>query len=148
MATHICWSTLAQVMACCLRASGHYLKHKCSLTWWRHQMEIFSALLAMCAGNPHGEFPTQRPVTRSFDVFFDLRRSKWLSKQSWGGGQRVEAQVLINMVTSSNGNIFRVTGHVGNELKHKCSLTWWRHQMEIFSALLAMWATSWSTSAH
>ena len=28
-----------------------------------------------------GEFPTQRPVTRSFDVFFDLRPNKWLSKQ-------------------------------------------------------------------
>ena len=31
-----------------------------------------------------GEFPTQRPVTRSFDVFFDLRRNKPLSKQPWG----------------------------------------------------------------
>ena len=31
-----------------------------------------------------GEFPTQRPVTRSFDVFFDRRLNKWLSKQSWG----------------------------------------------------------------
>ena len=30
-----------------------------------------------------GEFPTQRPVTRSFDVYFDLRPNKWLSKQSW-----------------------------------------------------------------
>ena len=35
-----------------------------------------------------GEFPPppppQRPVTRSFDVFFDLRLDKRLSKQSWG----------------------------------------------------------------
>ena len=31
-----------------------------------------------------GEFPTQRPVTRSFGVFFDLRLNKWLSKQPWG----------------------------------------------------------------
>ena len=30
------------------------------------------------------EFPTQRPVTRSFDTFFDLRLNKQLSKQSWG----------------------------------------------------------------
>ena len=28
-----------------------------------------------------GELPTQRPVTRSFDVFFDLRLNKRLSKQ-------------------------------------------------------------------
>ena len=31
-----------------------------------------------------GEFPAQRPVTRSFDVFFDLRPNKRLSKQPWG----------------------------------------------------------------
>ena len=49
-------------------------------------METFSALLAIYAGNlpVSGEFPAQRPVTRSFDIFFDLRRDKRLSKQSWG----------------------------------------------------------------
>ena len=49
-------------------------------------METFSALLAICAGNSPvpGEFPTQRPVTRSFDAYFDLGRNKRLSKQSWG----------------------------------------------------------------
>ena len=49
-------------------------------------METFSALLAICAGNSPvtGEFPAQRPVTRSFDVFFDLRLNERLSKQSWG----------------------------------------------------------------
>ena len=31
-----------------------------------------------------GEFASQRPVTQSFDVFFDLRLNKRLSKQSWG----------------------------------------------------------------
>ena len=31
-----------------------------------------------------GEFPSQRPVTRSFDVFFDLRLNKRLCKQLWG----------------------------------------------------------------
>ena len=30
-----------------------------------------------------GEFPTQRPVMWSFDVFFDLHLNKWLSKQQW-----------------------------------------------------------------
>ena len=49
-------------------------------------MEIFSALLAICAGNSPvtGEFPTQRPMTRSFDVYFDLRPNERLSKQWWG----------------------------------------------------------------
>ena len=52
----------------------------------RHQMKTFSALLALCAGNSPvpGEFPAQRPVPRCFDVFFDLRLDKRLSKQSWG----------------------------------------------------------------
>ena len=56
------------------------------IAWWRHQMEPFSALLALCAGNSPitGEFPTQRPVMRSFDIFFNLRLNKRLSKQSWG----------------------------------------------------------------
>ena len=31
-----------------------------------------------------GEFPAQRPVTRSFNVFFDLHLNKRLSKQPWG----------------------------------------------------------------
>ena len=57
-----------------------------SCSWWRYQMETFFALLALCAGNSTvtGEFPAQRPVTRSFDVFFDLCLNKRLSKRSWG----------------------------------------------------------------
>ena len=53
-------------------------------SWWRHQMETYSALLATCVGNSPvtGELPSQRPVTRSFDVFFDLCLNKRLSKQS------------------------------------------------------------------
>ena len=43
-------------------------------------METFSALLALCAGNSPvtGEFPAQRPVTRSFDFFFN-----WVWINSW-----------------------------------------------------------------
>ena len=41
------------------------------------------ALLSLCEGNPPatGGFPSQRSVTRSFGVFFDLHLNKWLSKQ-------------------------------------------------------------------
>ena len=54
-------------------------------TWWRHQMKTFSALLVLCPGNSlvTGEFPSQRPVTWSFGVFFDLRLNKRLNKHSW-----------------------------------------------------------------
>ena len=44
---------------------------------------IFHATGLLC-GEFTGEFPAQRPGTRSFDVFFDLRRNKQLSKQSRG----------------------------------------------------------------
>ena len=59
---------------------------KHSTSWWRHQMETFFVLLALCAGNSPVtvEFPVQRPVTRRFDVFFDLCLNKRLSKQ-WRG---------------------------------------------------------------
>ena len=35
--------------------------------WWRHQMETF---------------PAQRPVTRSFDIFFDLHLNKSISESN------------------------------------------------------------------
>ena len=47
-------------------------------------METFSALLALCWGNPPltGVFPSQRTVTWGFGVSFNLRLNKRLSKQS------------------------------------------------------------------
>ena len=62
------------------------IKTQSTNSWWRHQMETFSALLTICAGNSPvpGEFPAQRPVMRSFDVLFDLRLNKPLSKREAG----------------------------------------------------------------
>ena len=53
-------------------------------SWWCHQMETFSALLVLCEGNPMviGGFPSQRPVMRSFGVFFDLCWNVWFETQS------------------------------------------------------------------
>ena len=55
-------------------------------SWWRHQMETFSPLRALCLDNSPvaRELRSQRPVMQSFDVFFDLRLNERLSKQSWG----------------------------------------------------------------
>ena len=63
-----------------------FLSRRYRFSWWRHQMETFPALLPICAGNSPvtDEFPAQWPVTRSFDVFFDLRLNKRLSKQLRG----------------------------------------------------------------
>ena len=53
-------------------------------SWRRHQMETYSVLLAICDGNPPvtGGFPSQMPVTRSFDVFFNVLQNTLLSIQS------------------------------------------------------------------
>ena len=50
-------------------------------TWWRHQMETFSALLALCAENSPvtGEFPSQMPMTRIVDVSFICALNRRLS---------------------------------------------------------------------
>ena len=55
-------------------------------SWWRRQIESLSALLALCVGNSPvtGEFPSQRPVKRSFDVSLICALNKRLSKQWWG----------------------------------------------------------------
>ena len=79
-------------------------------SWWRHQMKRFSALLALCAGNSPvtGEFPAQRPVTRSFDVSFDLCMKKWLSKQSRGWWFETQSWSLWR---HSNDCVCQMIGH-------------------------------------
>ena len=70
-------------------------------------METFSALLAICAGNSpvNGEFPSQRPVTWSFDVFFDLRLNRRLSKQSWGWWFETPSWALWRQCYGSSGKL-------------------------------------------
>ena len=90
-----------------------------SSPWWRHQMETFSALLALCAGNSQAPDETQ----------YHLTSSEWLSSLGWLMATAVShpdkirrhsdldgsAPYLIPMMTSSNGNIFRVTGPLCGE---------------------------------
>ena len=69
------------------------MKHM--INWWTVITSFFmmtssNGNIFRVTGSLCGEFtgpcecPTQRPVTRSFDVFFDLRLNKRLSKQPWG----------------------------------------------------------------
>ena len=65
-------------------------------------MEIFPALLAICEGNPPvtGGFPPQKPVTRSFDAFFDLRLNKQFNKNRDAGDfRRHRAHYYITVMT-------------------------------------------------
>ena len=80
------WKSLANHTPWSLIMNVNHLVIPLHTSWWRHQMETFFALLAFCVGNSPltSEFPTQRPVTRSFDVFFGLRLNKRFSKQSSG----------------------------------------------------------------
>ena len=69
-------------------------------------METFSALLAICAGNSSvpGEFPTQRPVTRSFDVFVDLRLwiNGWVNNREAGDLSRYRAHYDVTVIITEN----------------------------------------------
>ena len=73
-------------------------------------MELFSALLAICAGYSPGpgEFPAQRSVPGSFDVFFDLRLNKRLSKQSGGWWFETLSCPLWRQCNGLYGNASRV----------------------------------------
>ena len=81
------------------------------LQWWRHQMETFSVFLTLCVGNSvTGEFPSQRPVTRSVDVLFDLRLNERLSKQDAGDFRRHRTDYDVTvMVKLSVENQFILT---------------------------------------
>ena len=77
-------------------------------SWWRHQMETFSALLALCAGNSpvNGEFPAQRPVTRSFDVFFICAWiNGWINNRDAGDLRRHRAHYDVTVKVLVNYNL-------------------------------------------
>ena len=72
-------------------------------TWWRHQMGTFSMLLALCEGNPPvtGGFPSQRPVSWSFDVFFDLCLSNsWANNQDAGDLRSHHSRYAVTVMIS------------------------------------------------
>ena len=78
-----------------------------SLPWWRHQMEIFSSLLALCVGNlpVTGEFPSQRPLTRSLMFSLICALNKRLSKQSWSWWFEMPSRSLWHHCNGLNKNL-------------------------------------------
>ena len=80
-------------------------------------------------GHLCGEFtgpqwiPTQRPVTRSFDVFFDLRLIKWLSKQPWGCWFETLSCPLWRHHNVYN---FRVDRHPSHNIYSFMKIKFWR----------------------
>ena len=75
-------------------------------SWWRHQMETLSALLAICAGNSPvtAEFPSQRPVTQSFDVFLlSTWTNGWVNNREAGDLRRHRAHYDVTVMCVTNG---------------------------------------------
>ena len=72
-------------------------------------METFSALLAICAGNSSvtGEFPAQRAVTRSVDVFFDLPwMNDWENSREADDLRRHRAHYDVTVMPLSGYQLF------------------------------------------
>ena len=80
-------------------------------------MEIFSALLALydCKPMVIGGFPSQRPLTRSFGIFFDLHLNKRLSKQWWfeTPSRRYDVTVISHGSIILSPRVFNKKGHEG-----------------------------------
>ena len=95
----------------CAYFSLHIVETVSLKTWWRHRMETFSALLALCAGySPvSGEFPSQRPVTRSFDFSLMLAWTNgWTSNRDAGDLKRHHAHYDATIMILMIGMIFAV----------------------------------------
>ena len=67
-------------------------------------MEAFSALLAICAGNSPvpGEFPAQRPVTQSFNVFY-VWINGWVNNREAGDLRRYRAHYDVTEMQLKQG---------------------------------------------
>ena len=109
--------------------------------WWRHQMKTFFALLAFCAENSPvpGEFSSQRPVTRSFDVFFDLHLNKrWVNNPEAGDLRRHRAHCDVSVMENYSWDMchwhmldYSQDGHQSEYSKHfgLASLRLWLHYL-------------------
>ena len=87
------------------------------ISWWRHQMEAFSVLLAICAGNSSVNSPHKgqwRGASMSCFIcaWINHQREKLVdvNRRVIRESAVVEVAHSVYMMTSSNGNIFRVTG--------------------------------------
>ena len=61
-----------------------HIRQHCFTALWRHQMEIFSALLSLCAGNPPvtGGFPTQQDRNAELWCIFVISLGKLLNQHA------------------------------------------------------------------
>ena len=81
-----------KILYCCISMN---------ISWRRHRMESFSALLGLCAGNlpVTGEFPAQRPVTHSFGVFLT---NGWVNNRDAGDLRNHRAHYDVTVIMQFN----------------------------------------------
>ena len=82
---------------------------------------IFRFTYPLCYWNSPvtGEFPTQRSVTRSFDIFYDLLLNKRLSKQSWGWWFETPSRLLwrhCNEPAHTKKHVYLATMYILNAI--------------------------------
>ena len=109
---------------------------------------FFRVILALCAGNSPvtGEYPAQRPVTRSSDV--DLRLNKRLSKQSWCCWLETPSRSLWRQCNVSqsrwyyiaNGSLIQCVHHYfAWHSKIPTPEAWWLYYHICFSFIWSAW---------
>ena len=115
-------------------------------------METFSALLALCARNSpvSGDFPSQRPVTRSFDVLVDVCLNKRLSKhsRSWWFETQLrplwrhcnEHRPMILQSPKMIRSVAALISLLSEEANQFCVTPFWLHNTKVLpSPLLIHW---------
>ena len=86
-------------------------------------METFSALLAIYTGNSPvpGDFHTQRPVTRSFDIFICVWINGWVNNGEAGDLRRYRAHYDVTVMNTGMMSVTRwgrVTHIYVSQLRH------------------------------
>ena len=123
-------------------------------SWWRHQMETFSALLALCAGNSPVLVNSPRKGQWRGALVFSLICAG--INESWSLWRQCDVISRFSAAFSYYGVVLfttsmisvgttcepsKYTKGISKSLKSRGGLPaspWWRHQMETFSALLAI----------
>ena len=122
-----------------------------------------SALVQIMTWRRSGDKPLSEPMMVSLLTHICVTRPQWVNvglenclwpERGWNFHFKFWLALILllagqmsmkHMMTSSNGNIFRVVGPLWGESTgplinspHKIWNTWWRHQMETFFMLLAL----------
>ena len=109
------------------------------LPWWRHQMETFSALLALCAGNTPGPVNSPHKSQWRGALMFSLictRINDWVYNRE-AGDLRRHYDVIVMTLPPRTGPPYVTVGfpsHITSNVE-SVSMSWrhqiWRHQISL-----------------